>query len=90
MLSLFATNLSLFLSVLWCLCNGLVYALPCCYAATIWSLRKGEVTTCLLLVQCRIRSHLAVNCLWSEDQSGVHALLTQTVRGRLSPSSLGL
>ena len=50
MLSLFAANLSLILSVLWCLCNAMVYALPCCYAATIWSLRKGEVSACHLFM----------------------------------------
>ena len=43
MLALFAANLSLILSILWCLCNALVYALPCCYAVKIWRLRKREV-----------------------------------------------
>ena len=39
----FAANLSLILSILWCFCNGLVFSLPCRYAALVWGLGKKEV-----------------------------------------------
>ncbi len=42
-LALFAANLSLILSILWCFCNGLVFSLPCRCAALVWGMRKKEV-----------------------------------------------
>ena len=48
-LALLAANLSLIISTLWCLCNCLVYALPCAYAVMVWSSHKREVSTRILL-----------------------------------------
>ena len=42
-MSLFTANLSLIIAILWCFCNGLIYSLPCYYAALFCQKRKVGV-----------------------------------------------
>lgn len=55
-LSIFAANLSLILSILWCLSNAAVFILPCIYAAAVLRSRGKQVHSSLEISVCMLCS----------------------------------